>query len=158
MKLLHEKKLGFWDILDFICLNVCGCLRLMVHMGVIPTLPHRKGHSKESLKQAYKVAARINFMIYATLFGLQTDAKALERLHNRLRNIYSFREGYSYGLKLRDYRLLKLLNEENPAAFQLYFVLTQWDTETKYPKWPDLPIEVRNRMSREMSSNFVVFD
>ena len=158
MKLLHETKLGLWDILNFVCLNVCGCLRFMYVLGVIPTLPVRSRHNKESLKKAYQIAAKINFMLCATRFGLQTRARDLEIIQNRLKNIFAFREGYSFGLKLRDYRLLVLLENERPAAFQLYFVLTQWDTDTKYPRWADLPPEVRNRLSREMSSNFVVFD
>lgn len=103
---------AFIDILIYTCLSVMGFVRLMLNFGTIPTLPIRSNHNKEALKKAYVVGSRINFMINATRFGLQSNAKELSIIQNRLRNIFAFREGYSFGLRLIDYRLLGFLEED----------------------------------------------
>ena len=158
MKLLAQTKLTFIDILIYTCLSVMGFVRLMLNFGTIPTLPIRSNHNKEALKKAYVVGSRINFMINATRFGLQSNAEELSIIQNRLRNIFAFREGYSFGLRLIDYRLLGFLEEDKCSPYELYYALKQWDTNTVYPKWADLPSEIRARLTREMSSNFVVYD
>lgn len=158
MKLLAQTKLSFIDILIYVFLTITGFTRLMLNLGTIPTLPVRSNHNKEALKKAYVVGARINFMINATRFGLQSSAKELDVIQNRLRNVFAFREGYSTGLRLIDYRLLGFLEQDKCTPYELYYALKQWDTNTVYPKWADLPPEIRARLTREMSSNFVVYD
>lgn len=158
MKLFQDTEISPIDLIIFGFLTITGGLRLLLNLGIIPTLPLRSAHNKESLKKAYIVGSRINFMINATRFGLQTSANDLGLIQNRLKNIFAFREGYSFGLRLHDYRLLGFLEADRLVPYELYFALSQWDTDTVYPKWADLPPEIRSRLTREMSSNFVVFD
>lgn len=153
MKLLHEIKLSALDCFKYFQLSVIGFLKVLFVFGDIPDLPVNTKYNKEALRKACQIAGAINFMIAATKCSLDSDEDSLKAIEHRLKNIFAFREGYSFCLSIMDYRLLLLLESHKPYPFHLYYVLTLWDSLNNYPDWRDLPSDKRDILTLKLINN-----
>ena len=158
MKNPSELNFGLWQWLQYLTLCLKGLWRTVAYVGAVPTLPVRHQHNSASLKKAYLFASRINFMVSSTRFGLQSNAHDLHIVQAKLKNIFAFREGFLPFISLNDFRVLLALEQSKTSPYELYYMLTVWDEDTVYPKWADLPPEIKSRLTQTLANTFVTFD
>lgn len=153
-----EIKYSFWHVLVYLGLCLKGLFKSILYVGFIPTLPVKQAHSAATLKISHQVAARVNFMARAMRIGLHEESANLLEMQIKLRRIFAFREGFVPFVSWRDYEMMLLIEQPKLSAYELYFILSLWDENTIYPKWADLPPEMRNDLSRSFTNIFVNYE